>query len=274
MQLLKNIFISSLIILAIGCDSFIMKDDKNIETYDDELIMQIQNATNKIEIEYNYLPTNVISTIENSYSTQTFLSELSATGLGYELTHSDIDTDESSFKKIYFNLEGRKLISKRDYEKRDRECFELVYPVTFIMPDESNITVSNDEDWEEMKDWYDENPDSEERPNLQYPIDIIYEDGNIITVNSDNEMTEAKSSCIDCMELVYPVTFILPDETTISVENNSEEGWEELKNWYEENPNIEFDWNLQYPVDIQLEDGTITTVNSLSEIEILKQGCE
>ena len=53
MKLLKNIFISSLIILAIGCDSFIMKDDKNIETYDDELIMQIQNATNKIQFEYN-----------------------------------------------------------------------------------------------------------------------------------------------------------------------------------------------------------------------------
>lgn len=274
MQLLKNLFISSLIILAIGCDSFIMKDDKNTEAYDDELIMQIQNATNKIEIEYNDLPTNIISTIENLYSTQTFLSELSATGLGYELTHSDIDTDESSFKKIYFNLEGRKLISKRDYEKRDRKCFELVYPVTFIMPDESNITISNNEDWEEMKDWYDENPDSEERPNLQYPVDIIYEDGNSVTINNEDEMIEVKSSCIDCMELIYPVTFILPDETTVTVENNSDEGWEELKNWYEENPNIEFDWNLQYPVDIQLEDSTITTVNSLSEIEILKQGCE
>ena len=65
----------------------------------------------------------------------------------------------------------------------------------------------------------------------------------------------------------------MSDETTITVENNSEEGWGELKNWYEENPNVEFDWNLQYPVDIQLEDGTITTVNSLSEIEIIKDDC-
>jgi len=273
MKLLKNIFISSIIILAIGCDSLIMKDDKYIETYDDDLIMQIQNATNKNEIEYNDLPINVISTIENSYSTQTFFSELSVSGLGYELTHSDIDTDESSFKKIYFNLKGRKLISKKDYKKRDKECFELVYPISFIMPDESNITVSNREDWEAIKDWYDESPDLEERPTLQYPVDIIYQDGNTITINSDDEMTETKSSCIDCMKLVHPVTFILPDETTITIQNNNEEGWEELKNWYKGNPNIEFDWNLQYPVHVQLKDGTTTTVNSLSEIETIKQGC-
>jgi len=274
MELIKKILIISLVFFAIGCNSLIMKDDKNIEIYDDELIMQIQNATNKAEIGYEDLPTNVISTIENSYSNKSFLSELEASELGYELTYSDIDTDETSFKKIYFNLEGRKLISKKDYDKRDDECFEILYPVTFIMPDESYITISNDEDWEEMKDWYNTNDDSEERPNLEYPVDIIYEDGNIITINNDIEMTEVKSNCIYCMELIYPVTFILHDETTITVQNNNEEGWEELKNWYEENPNIEFDWNLQYPVDIQLEDGTITTVNSLSEIELIKQSCE
>ena len=130
MQLIKNIFSISLIFFAIGCNSFIIKDDKNIETYDDELITQIQNATNKTEIGYYDLPTNVISTIENSYNNKSFLSELRASGLGYELTYSEID--ETSFKKIYFNLEGRKLISKKDYEKRDDKCFELVYPITFI----------------------------------------------------------------------------------------------------------------------------------------------
>ena len=272
MQLIKKIFSISLLFFAIGCNSLIIKDDKNIETYDDELIMHIQNATNKTEIGYNDLPINIISTIENSYNNKLFLSELIAYGLGYELTYSD--TDETSFKKIYFNLEGRKLISKKNYDKRDEKCFELVYPSTFIMPDESIITISSNEDWQKIKDWYNANDDSEERPNLQYPVDIIYDDGNTVTINNEEEMTLIKNSCIDCMKLVYPVTFIMSDETTITVENNSEEGWGELKNWYEENPNIEFDWNLQYPVDIQLEDGTITTVNSLSEIELIKQNCE
>ena len=254
-----------------------MQNDKNIETFDDQLINQIQNASNKIEIKYNDLPANVISTIENSYTTQTFLSELSATELGYELTHSDIDTDEHSFKKIYFNLEGRKLISKRDHEKRDQGCFELVYPVIFIMPDGTAITIESNIEgaWDNLKDWYTQNPDNEERPTIQYPVNIIFKDGTTNIINNEEEMYEAKNSCMDyCIEFVYPVIFIMLDGTTITVGNNSEDGWEELKNWYEDNPNIEFDWNLQYPVDIKLEDGTIITVNSFSEIEILKQDCD
>ena len=33
------------------------------------------------------------------------------------------------------------------------------------------------------------------------------------------------------------------------------------------NSNEKFDWDLEYPVQIKLEGGTLTTVNSLSEIE-------
>tara|TARA_Y100000588_G_scaffold374653_1_gene449997 strand:+ start:102 stop:857 length:756 start_codon:yes stop_codon:yes gene_type:complete len=251
-----------------------MKDDKNKETYDDELISQIQNSINKVEIEYNDLPTNTISTIENSYTMQTFLSELHATGLGYELTYSDLDMDESSFKKIYFNLDGRKLISKRDGEKGKKNCFELVYPVSFIMPDGSNITISDAEDWEAIKVWYENNPNLEERPIIQYPVDIIYEDDDIITVNDENEMIVAKNSCIYCFELVYPVTFIMPDASTIIVENDNEEGWEELKNWYEDNSNSEERPTLQYPVDIILEDGSQDSINSDSEMETIKENCD
>lgn len=274
MKFLNNIFILSIVLFAVGCNSFIMKDDKNIELYDDELIKEIQNTTNKTEIGYNDLPINIISTLENSYNNKLFLSELKAFELGYELTYTDVDTDEDFFKKLYFNIEGRKLTSKKDYNKRDKKCFELEYPIIFIMPDESNITISNNDDWGELKNWYHINEDIEQRPSLQYPVNIIYENGNIETINNEEEMIEVKNSCIDCMELVYPVTFILPDETTITVDNNSEDSWEELKNWYNENPNIEFDWNLQYPVNIQLEDGTITTANNLSDIELAKQNCE
>ena len=187
MKLLKNLLLSLVLIFSISCDGLIMKNDKNIETYDDQLIEQIQNAINKIEIEYDDLPVNIISTIENSYSTQTFLSELSAEGLGYELIHTDIDTDEHSFKKIYFNLEGRKLISKREYDKREQGCFELVYPIIFIMPDGTTITVESntEEGWENLKDWYTQNPDNEERPNIQYPVNIIFEDDTIIIINNE-----------------------------------------------------------------------------------------
>ena len=82
-------------------------------------------------------------------------------------------------------------------DDRDRECFALVYPVTFIMPDGSTITVADREDWAELKAWYEANPDSEERPTLQYPVDITYRDGTTQTINNDEEMRIAKEDCRD-----------------------------------------------------------------------------
>jgi len=269
----KALFMLIILVLIIGCKSSIFDYNKNLNSYDDSLIEKIQDATNKIEIGYDDLPINIISTIEKSYNNKSFLFELKANGLGYELVYSDFNTDETYFKKIYFNLEGRKLISKKDYNKRDSDCFELIYPVTFIMPDDSSITIVNEEDWEDLKKWYDENPDSDERPSLQYPINLVFEGGNTIIINDNNEMSEAKSNCIDCIELVYPVTFILPDGSLETVDYNNDESWIVIKNWYEENPNTEFNWNFQYPVDIILNNGTIISVNSLNELDMLKQEC-
>ena len=53
----------------------------------------------------------------------------------------------------------------------------------------------NEEDWEELKSWYDDNPNSEDWPDLQYPVDIILEDGTTTTINSDEEMDSIKLSC-------------------------------------------------------------------------------
>tara|TARA_B100000945_G_C20367776_1_gene590510 strand:+ start:246 stop:1061 length:816 start_codon:yes stop_codon:yes gene_type:complete len=260
------------LLLITGCNNLILKDDSRFVSYDDDLINQIQGSTNKIEIEYNDLPGSIISDIETSFSAETFLSELSAPDLGYELTYSDIDREKNSFKKVYFNIEGRRLVSKRNYDKRSQECFELVFPVSFIMPDGSNIIISNSGDWQEIKSWYDENPELEYRPSIQYPIDIIYQDASIFTINNEEEMIEVKSSCIDCIAFVFPITFFMPDGSNIIISNP--EDWQEIKNWYDENPSVEFDWNLQYPIDIRLEDGTIITVNSLQEIEALKESCQ
>ena len=87
----------------------------------------------------------------------------------------------------------------RDWDRR--ECFELVFPVTYIMPDGSTYEISSDEDesgWEELKEWYDSNPDSDQRPELQYPVDIITwenEESVTITINSEEEMITAKEEC-------------------------------------------------------------------------------
>ena len=86
---------------------------------------------------------------------------------------------------------------KWDDDKKDWGCFRLVYPITFIMQDGSAISMIDKEDWMELKSWYEENPDKEERPILEYPVEINYGDGSTKTINNDEEMASAKEDCRD-----------------------------------------------------------------------------
>tara|TARA_Y100001960_G_C14722235_1_gene853049 strand:- start:763 stop:1350 length:588 start_codon:yes stop_codon:yes gene_type:complete len=179
------------VLVLTGCDSMMSKSD--YYDSDEYLISQIKDAANKVQIEYNQLPEDAITTIETSYSSEVFINKMCAVELGYELTMGDTNLEEG-FSKIYFNLEGRKLVGK-DYDKWD--CFDFVYPVTFIMSDGSHIAVtSNDEEgWEELKSWFDQNPNVEFEWNLEYPVDIVLEDGSVLTVNTDQEIIDIKENC-------------------------------------------------------------------------------
>ena len=95
------------------------------------------------------------------------------------------------FDKNKEDFQGAWFIDGKD------ECFEFVYPITYIMPDGSTITVENEDDWDEIKNWYGVNPDVEEKPELQYPVDIIFQDGTIKTINNEEEMKSVYEYCND-----------------------------------------------------------------------------
>ena len=183
-------------------------------------------------------------------------------------------TNDEDMRNAYVRCGGR--------NDDNRECFELVFPVTYLMPDGSTITVENGEDWDPIKDWYDENPNAEERPELQYPVDIIFDD-ETLTIDNAEEMNMVKRECWEyedegreCFALVYPVTFIMPDGSSIVVAADDEDGWEEVKNWYDANPESEERPTLQYPVDIiyRANDGDSTvTINNEEEMEAAKDEC-
>ena len=183
-------------------------------------------------------------------------------------------TNDEDMRNAYVRCGGR--------DDDNRECFELVFPVTYLMPDGSTITVENGEDWDSIKDWYDANPNAEERPELQYPVDIIFDD-ETLTIDNAEEMNMVKRECWEyedegreCFALVYPVTFIMPDGSSIVVAADDEDGWEEVKNWYDANPESEERPTLQYPVDIvyRTNDGDSTvTINNEEEMEAAKDEC-
>ena len=260
---------------------------------DAELIQAIIDA-DKISIGLDDLPSNSKTVIEYDYAEYESESAKKAYGLGYEVNMAGKGHKLGNRCEVYFNLEGKRLDPYgrngdkdksdwgRDYDKGDWKCFDLSLPVSYTMPDGSTITVSNEEDWDAIKSWYEENPESEEKPVLQFPVNVEF-DNETVTVNSEEELRELKQECWrdeseerQCFELVFPVTFIMPDASTITVDTDDDAGWQPVKDWYEANPDSDERPTLQFPVDIiyETEDGDSTlSINNDEEMENVKIRC-
>ena len=270
----------------------------------DAELVQLIIAAQKEQISVSELPAKSILYLESDIEYDEIETHI-ASELGYEVKRIGNGSRIGHRNEVYFNLEGRKLDPTNwSGERQDREiygeysaekdrddwrCFYMVFPVTFVMPDGSTITVASDDEsgWSELKSWYESN-ESEEEPSLQYPVEIIRdtEQGEeTIVINSEEELAEVKETCRDyiedsddsedCFEYLYPVTFIMPDGSTITVQN--EDGLLILHRWYEENSGYEEEPVLQYPVSVVLENEegeTTLVVNSETEIDMIYEECE
>ena len=288
-----HIFIIVVLMMMVGCQK---AATGSVGMSDAELIQLIIDA-NKVDVPMDEMPSQSQTVIEEDYNDYMGMAAKKATGLGYEVDLAGVGRRYGDRNEVYFNLEGRKLDPNdwgrkgwdwdkdgwdRDDDKEDWKCFDLVFPITFDMPDGSTITVTSDDEdgWAEIKAWYETNPDAEEKPALQYPVEIIYED-ETITINDDDEMRAAYRRCGDrdddkdreCFELVFPVTYIMPDGSTITVTSDDEDAWAVLRAWYEANPDAEEEPTLQYPVDILYADGTTQTINNDEEMRAAEEEC-
>ena len=120
--------------------------------------------------------------------------------LKYSMDGVDIIYQDGTTKTIYTETEMHKYYrscSYKDDNKKSWVCFRLVYPITYIMSDGSNILMEDKKDWTELKGWHGNNPKSDGRPVLEYPVDIIYQDGTTQTIINIEEMKNAKENCRD-----------------------------------------------------------------------------
>ena len=273
----------------------------------DAELVQLIIAAQKEQISVSELPAKSILYLESDIEYDEIETHI-ASELGYEVKRIGNGSRIGHRNEVYFNLEGRKLDPTNwSGERQDREiygeysaekdrddwrCFYMVFPVTFVMPDGSTITVASDDEsgWSELKSWYESNDAYDSRPSIQYPIDIVFdsEEGEISeTIHNDEDMDLALEECKEalyedrdwiekeCYKLVFPVTFVMPDGSTITVASDDESGWSELKSWYESNESEE-EPSLQYPVEIirDTEQGEETIViNSEEELAEVKETC-
>jgi hypothetical protein len=121
--------------------------------------------------------------------------------------------DKKSYFEIIIIIEEEKLVFSGEYKTGKNkeefhgmwsqggkeECFEFVYPISYIMPDGSTIITGESEKelWQLINEWYKANPEEKEKPVLQYPVDIKYKDGTVVTIYNDEELKNAYEECSD-----------------------------------------------------------------------------
>ena len=198
-----------------------------------------------------------------------------------ELTNTNSNESlTSQLRQIHSGLSTSARASMFDSQKNNEECFEFIYPISFVLPDGSEITINSDEDWDKIDLWYEENKDSEEEPEIVYPFDVIVE-GETITVNGEEDLDRLEDYCFEeyyeedyeeeCFEFIYPISFVLPDGSEITI--NSDEDWDKIDLWYEENKDSEEEPEIVYPFDVIVEGETIT-VNGEEDLDHLKEVCD
>jgi hypothetical protein len=160
------------------------------------------------------------------------------------------------------------------------------------MPDGTTISVDNVEDYMNIRNWYLEYPDVEEKPSMEYPVSISYYtevQDSIVIIESEEDMFKRKIQCWEseiedeeyendeCYTFIYPISFLMPDGSNIVVDNDEEQGWHELSNWYESNSEYEEEPILNYPIDIVIhnqEGIDQLTIHNDEDLESAEEYCK
>ena len=288
--------------------------ENNIQNLtDSEHIELIKNHNDKVEINFEDLPEvsqSYINSLENNITTELILH---VQELGYEIKirrESRSLVSLLNILYIYFDQNGEVLFDDNydqngdgDYdifnEWEDFMCFDIQFPISVTMPDESQISIGNeDELYEAVESYYEMSDEYDGLPEINFPINIIFyfddENGNeieeIVGVGSYEELEMYFEICedgwdddgwddedwyeIDCFDLVYPLTIVNPEGEVLTVD--SENNLHEYIDQYYENCNSNDcgDFNLYYPLTVEYYSETndqvqTLTINSEEELEAL-----
>lgn len=254
-------------------------DNSEAINVDDTALVERIDAATKIVVSDDDLPSSAQSTFNGDLNDNVISKVELAIKLGYKVAINTVDESRmEDTSDVYFSIQGRQLDDTREKSrKRRNRCFEFVFPIDFIMPDDSIITLNSKDDWSLIRDWYKNNPDASEKPELIFPVDVTLKDGTVQTLIDIADLREVKQSCRKgadrrkCFKLVLPVTFTMPDGSEITVNDRGD--FRLIRQWHKDNPDVDEKGMLNFPVDIEYRDGTTATINDQTAYEAAKQSC-
>ena len=176
---------------------------------DDELIMAIINADNRIEVSENDLPKSAITSLDFNKPGDVIGSAELAPELGYEVEMKswnffDFELDYERDDNEYFTTNGRRLEASnngkdwsdkksKDGKKKKGPCFKFKYPVSYTMGDGSVISGNDRKEIHgKMKEYFEKNGKTKEnKPKLNFPVTILSMDDNKNVIEKKIETHEA-----------------------------------------------------------------------------------
>ncbi|WP_299061792.1 hypothetical protein [uncultured Polaribacter sp.] len=271
-------FILSMLLFT-SCSETETLELETLETDDATLIAQIVQAKT-VTVEASSLPITTKTAFNEDLADSYITNVAFAENLGYKVSlKTDNVSREELESEVFFSIRGEKLEDTNERRrKRRQKCFEFVFPIDFIMADDSSITLNSKKDWTLIREWYAENEDITERPQLVFPVDVTLEDGTVQTLLDTDELAVIKDSCKKgkdkrkCFKLVLPVSFTMEDATVIEVTERKE--FKLLREWHKANPDSTTKPSLNFPVVIIYKDASTATINDATEMAAAKDNCK
>ena len=313
----KYIYFLLLTVIVYACSD--SENENNIQDLTvSEHIELIKNHDNKLEISFDDLPEvsqSYINSIENNITTEQILH---AQNIGYEVKikrESRTLVSLLNILYIYFDQNGDILFDDNYDEDSDGGydifdeweyfmCFDIQFPISVTMPDDSQNTIENeDELYEAVELYYEMSDEYDGLPEINFPFNIVfyYEDENgneieeIVVVSSYEELEMYFEMCDDgwddnddewvwdeivCVELVYPISIVNPEGEIITA--NSEYELYEYIDQYYQNCNSDDcfgEFELVFPLTIEYysennNQAQTLTISSQEELdEYLEEYC-
>jgi len=160
-------------------------------------------------------------------------------------------------------------------------CLELIFPLTLILPDETEVEVSDKANIKEtVKSYREENPGGKVKPEFVFPIEVLNGEGETLVVNNVEDFQTLKEACrgersekrSKCLELVYPVSYTFQDGSTRTFASRAETK-AAFKAYKEENPDTTDRPTLIFPIQIMTQEGVTTAVSDQDALDAIKADC-
>lgn len=154
-------------------------------------------------------------------------------------------------------------------------CISIKLPVV-VKVRGIEIRISSEADYELIEKLYDQFDDDEDRCDIIFPITIINAEHYEIVINNASELAEFIEECvgeneedddIECIDFQYPISFSVYNTAFEVIETVTIENDKQLHRFIKRVKNAEVFASLNFPVTMELADGTTLQANNNEELQ-------